>query len=174
MREKLFRALFKNLKDDMENLDFKTKNKILQNIKQDIFPEVDPFKFLPRLFLIHVLTTAFVMAICPQFGLGLLAQGHYGLTSLFMQVSHEFCQVACGAFLTLVSFSAIWFPLRVTEKEWLLSNKYLFAGVLLSITSGFFWMRAPDIHLLEFALWITGSLAALATATQLKSAYSAS
>lgn len=158
----------------MENFDLKTKNKILQNLKQDIFPEVNPFKFLPRLFLIHVLATAFVMAVCPQFGLGLFSQGHYGLTHLFMQVSHEFCQTACGAFLTLVSFSAIWFPLKVTEKEWLLSNKYIFAGILLSITSGFFWMQAPDIHLLEFALWITGSLAVLASATQLKSDYSVS
>lgn len=159
----------------MENFDFNTKNKILQNLKRDIFPEVNPFKFLPRLFFIHAAATAFVMAFCPQFGLGLFSQGHYGLTSLFMQVSHEFCQVACGAFLTLVSFSAIWFPLKVTEKEWLMSHKYIFAGILLSITSGFFWMQAPDIHLAEFALWIVGSLAALASATQLKSShYSAS
>lgn len=162
----------------MENFDldknFKSKNKILQNLKQDIFPEVNPFIFLPRLFLIHVLATAFVMAICPQFGLGLFSQGHYGLTHLFMQVSHEFCQIACGAFLTLVSFSVIWFPLKVTEKEWLMSHKYISAGILLSITSGFFWMQAPDIHLLEFALWVAGSLAVLASATQMKSSYSAS
>lgn len=158
----------------MDNFDLKTKNKILQNIKQDIFPEVIPFQFLPRLFLIHVFATAFAMAICPQFGLGLFRQGHYGLTGLFMQVSHEFCQMACGAFLTLVSFSAIWFPLKVTEKEWLLSNKYISAGILLSITSGFFWMQAPDIHLFELALWIVGSIAVLATATGLRSNYSAS
>lgn len=158
----------------MENFDFKTKNKILQNLKQGIFPEVNPFKFLPRLFFIHALATAFVMAVCPQFGLGLFSNGHYGLTTLFMSVSHEFCQMACGAFLTLISFSAIWFPLKVTEKEWLLSNKYIFAGILLSITSGFFWMRAPEIHLVEFALWAAGSLAVLAGASQMKSDYSAS
>lgn len=158
----------------MENFDSKTKNKILQNIKQDLFPEVNPFKFLPRLFLIHALVTAFVMAICPQFGLGLFRLGHYGLTSLFMQVSHEFCQLACGAFLTLMSASAIWLPLKVTEKEWLFSHKYIFAGILLSITSGFFWMSAPDIHLMEFALWITGSLVILTGATQVKTNYSAS
>lgn len=161
----------KNLNEDFQ---LKTKNKIFQNLKQDLFPEVDPFKFLPRLFFIHILATAFVMAVCPQFGLGLFSQGHYGLTAVFMQVSHEFCQLACGAFLTLVSFSVIWFPLKVTEKEWLLSNKYIFSGILLSITSGFFWMQAPEIHLVEFALWIAGSSAVLVGATQLKSDYSAS
>lgn len=159
----------------MENFDrdfqLKTKNKILQNLKQDIFPEVNPFKFLPRLFLIHTLATAFVMAFCPQFGLGLFSHGHYGLTSLFMQVSHEFCQMACGAFLTIVSFSAIWFPLKVTEKEWLFSHKYILAGILLSITSCFFWMQAPDIHLFEFALWVVGSLGVLSSTTQMKSNY---
>lgn len=150
------------------------KNKVLQNIKNDIFPEVKPFSFLPRLLLIHVFVTAAVMAICPQFGLGLFREGHYGLTGLFMQVSHEFCQLACGAFLTLASFSAIWFPLKITEKEWLMSNKYIFAGILLSITSGFFWMQAPDIHLVEFALWCAGSLAVLATASARSTDYSAS
>ena len=158
----------------MENFDSKTKNKILQNLKENIFPEVNPFKFLQRLFFIHALATAFVMTVCPQFGLGLFNNGHYGLTTLFMGVSHEFCQMACGAFLTLTSFSAIWFPLRVTDKEWLMSNKYIFAGILLSITSGFFWMRAPDIHLVEFALWVVGSLAVLVGATGFRSNYSAS
>lgn len=159
----------------MENFDLSTKNKILQSIKQDIFPDVNPFKFLPRLFLIHVLATAVVMTFCPQFGLGFFAQGHYGLTALFMQVSHEFCQLACGAFLTLASFSAIWFPLKVTEREWLFAHKYVFAGILLSITSGFFWMQAPDIHLTEFALWIAGCFVAftLAATTQMRSSGSA-
>lgn len=150
------------------------KNKIFQKIKQDIFPEVNPYRFLPRLFFIHLAATAFVMAICPQFGLGLFKLGHYGLTELFMQVSHEFCQMACGVFLTLVSLSAIWFPLKVTEKEWLYANKFIFAGILLSITSGFFWMSAPDIHLYEFALWTAGSLAAIAGTTLFQPTYSAS
>lgn len=158
----------------MENFDLSTKNKILQNIKKDLFPEVNPIKLITRLFTVHILATAFVMAVCPQFGLGLFSNGHYGLTGLFMQVSHEFCQAACGAFLTLTSALAIWLPLKITEKEWLYNHKYIFAGIMLSVTSGFFWMRAPEIYLLEFSLWAVGSLAVLATATQMKSAYSAS
>lgn len=157
----------------MENFDLSTKNKILQNIKKDLFPEVNPFKFLPRLLVIHMLATAFVMAICPQFGLGLFSNGHYGLTGLFMQVSHEFCQLACGAFLTSVSALAIWLPLKITEKEWLFANKFIFLGIIFSVTSGFFWMQAPDIHLIEFVLWIAGSLVALA-ATSLRSNHSVS
>lgn len=158
----------------MEDFNLKTKNKILQNIKQDLFPAVNPVSFLPRLFFIHVAATAFVMAVCPQFGLGLFSMGHYGLTNLFMQVSHEFCQAACGAFLTLTSGLAIWLPLKVTEKEWLFSHKYIFAGILLSITSGFFWMAAPDIHLLEFALWVIGSIVVLSATTLFRSDYSVS
>lgn len=146
----------------MENLELKTQNKILKNIKKDLFPEVDPFKFLPRLFLIHLFATAFVMAICPQFGLGLLTNGHYGLTHMFMQISVEFCHIACGAFLTLTSAAAIWLPLKITEKEWLMKNKVIFSGIILSVTSGYFWMQAPEIHIMEFSLWISGCLATLA------------
>jgi hypothetical protein len=158
----------------MEDFDLKTKNKILQNIKQDLFPEVNPMSFLPRLLLIHLAATAFVMSVCPQFGLGLFSTGHFGLTTLFMQVSHEFCQAACGAFLTLTSGLAIWLPLKITEREWLFSHKYVFSGILLSVTSGFFWMRAPEIHLLEFALWTVGSLLVLASTTLFQSDYSIS
>lgn len=155
-------------------MDLKSKNKILNNLKQDLFPEVDPIKFLPRLFLIHALATAFVMTICPQFGLGLFKNGHYGLTHLFMLISPEFCQMACGMFLTLTSALSIWLPLKITEKEWLLEHKYIFTGIIISITSGFFWMQAPEIHLLEFALWVCGSLVVLLGFTQLKTDYSAS
>lgn len=161
----------KNLNDSLQLC---TKNKIFQNIKKDLFPEVNPFKLLPRLLAIHMLATAFVMAICPQFGLGLFSNGHSGLTTLFMQVSHEFCQLACGAFLTSISALAIWLPLKITEKEWLFANKFIFLGIIFSVTSGFFWMQAPDIHLIEFSLWIAGSLAALAVTTGLRSDYSAS
>lgn len=158
----------------MENFDLKTKNKILQNIKTDLFPEVNPVKLLSRLLLMHIIATMFVLAICPQFGLGLFSNGHYGLTGLFMQVSHEFCQAACGAFLTLTSGLAIWLPLKITEKEWLFSHKYIFAGIVLSVTSGFFWMQAPEIHLLEFSIWIIGSLTVLTSATLFQSDYSIS
>lgn len=156
------------------DFDLSTKNKILQNLKKDLFPEVYPLSFLPRLLMVHILATAFVVAICPQFGLGLLANGHYGLTGLFMQVSHEFCQFACGAFLTLASGLALWLPLKITEKEWLYSHKFISAGIALSLTSAFFWMQAPEIHLLEFSLWIVGSLAVMVSATSFQQRYSAS
>jgi hypothetical protein len=155
----------------MENFN---KRKILQNIKENLFPEVNPYQLLLRLLFIHVLATAFVMAICPQFGLGLFSNGHYGLTGLFMKVSHEFCQMACGAFLTFTSGLSIWLSLKITEREWLFQHKFISIGLLLSLTSAFFWMQAPDVHLLEMALWICGSIIAITALTLPRADYSAS
>lgn len=139
-----------------------TQNKILLKIQSDLFPEVTPSRLISKIFGIHFLASLFVLAICPQFGLGLLSgvlgSGHYGLTGLFMSVSHEFCQLMCGLFLTSISAFSIYKSLKITEYEWLLQNKFILIGLLFSVTSSFFWMSAPQMHLIDFILWSTGSL----------------
>lgn len=139
-----------------------TKTSVLQKIQSDLFPEVTPSRLISKIFGIHVLASLFVLAICPQFGFGLfsgvLGNGHYGLTGLFMSVSHEFCQLMCGLFLTSISAFSIYTSLKITEYEWLLQNKFILIGLLFSVTSSFFWMSAPQMHLIDFILWSTGSL----------------
>ncbi len=139
-----------------------SQNKILLKIQSDLFPEVIPSRLISKIFGIHVLASLFVLAICPQFGLGLfsgvLGNGHYGLTGLFMSVSHEFCQLMCGLFLTSISAYSIYKSLKITEYEWLLQNKFILIGLLFSVTSSFFWMSAPQMHLIDFILWSAGSL----------------
>lgn len=132
--------------------------KILSKIQSDLFPDVKPSKLVAKIFGIHILASLFVLAICPQFGFGLFGIGHYGLTSLFMSVSHEFCQLMCGLFLTSVSAISIYKSLKITEYEWLLQNKFILIGLLFSMTSSFFWMSSPHMHFIDFILWATGSL----------------
>ena len=139
-----------------------SQNKILLKIQNDLFPEVKPSRLVTKIFGIHILASLFVLTICPQFGLGLLSglfgSSHYGLTRLFMSVSHEFCQLMCGLFLTSISAVSIYKSLKITEYEWLLQNKFILIGLLFSVTSSFFWMSAPQMHWIDFTLWATGSL----------------
>lgn len=137
------------------------KKQILQKIRTDLFPIVSPPQLVLKITTLHLLVTLFVLAICPQFGFGLLKNGHYGLTSIFMMVSHEFCQLMCGLFLTISSSLTIWYNLKITEKEWLKQNTFVSISLLFAITSGFFWMSAPQIHIMDFMIWTAGSLIAL-------------
>ncbi len=138
------------------------KTLILNKIQTDLFPHVIPSQLVAKIFGIHILASLFVLAVCPQFGLGLfsgvLGSGHYGLTGLFMSVSHEFCQLMCGLFLTSISAFSIYKSLKITEYEWLLQHKFILIGLLFSVTSSFFWMSAPQMHWIDFTLWATGSL----------------
>lgn len=139
-------------------MEFKNKNQILSKLKEDLFPMVYPPKLIFKIALIHLTSTALVMTFCPQFGLGLFQNGHYGLTSLFMMVSHEFCQFMCGLTLFSVSLLVVYKSLKVTELEWILSQKILASGLALTLTGSFFWMLAPHINLLFLSLWVAGAL----------------
>lgn len=143
---------------------------VFSKIKEDIFPEPQPIKIILKIATVHLLTTLLVLTFCPQFGLGLgfgsFKSGHYGLTGLFMAVSAEFCQLACGAFLLFTSGFVILLGLftesnpwsfKVTEREWFFSQKYLMASLILVLTGSFFVMKAPDVTLLNLVLWIIGA-----------------
>jgi len=137
---------------------FPHKQKVLKLLKNELFPEVSPLHLSIKVLLLHLISSFFVLLICPQFGFGILKNGHYGLTNLFMSVSHEFCMFACGALLTLSSSITIWSQLKITEKEYLLDNKWALNALLLVITSSFFWMFAPEIIIIDYAIWIAGTL----------------
>lgn len=139
-------------------MNFKNKKPILNKIKKDLFPEVHPSGLILKVAFIHLLSTAFVMSFCPQFGLGLFKNGHYGLTSIFMMVSHEFCQFMCGLTLFSVSVFSIHKNLKITEREWIFSQKNLLSGLALTLTGSFFWMLAPHINILFLLLWVAGAL----------------
>lgn len=139
-------------------MDFKNKNQILSKLKDDLFPVVHPSLLILKIASIHLTATALVMTFCPQFGLGLFKNGHYGLTSLFMMVSHEFCQFMCGLTLFSVSLLAIYKNLKITELEWIMTQKSTLAGLAVALTGSFFWMLAPHINLLFLSLWVAGAL----------------
>lgn len=139
-------------------MNFKNKKTIFNKIKNELFPEVHPLSLILKVALIHLLATAVVMSFCPQFGLGLFKNGHYGLTSVFMMVSHEFCQFMCGLTLFSVSVLSIYKNLKITEREWILSQKNLVSGLALALTGSFFWMLAPHINVLFLVLWVAGAL----------------
>ncbi len=139
---------------------------VFSKIQKDLFPEPQPLKIILKVATVHLFTTLFILTFCPQFGLGTFKDGHYGLTRVFMSVSHEFCQIACGAFLFFTSGSAIlWglftesnpWALKITEREWFFSQKYLMASLILVLTGSFFVMQAPDMTILNLVLWTIGA-----------------
>lgn len=138
--------------------DFIHKKQIYEKIKNELFPSVNPVNLILKIVFFHSLSTALVMSFCPQFGLGLFRKGHYGVTLLFMQVSHEFCQLMCGLTLFSLSFIVILLNLKMTEIEWLAQNKYFTFSVLLLLTSSVFWMWAPDLNMMNLILWSIGAL----------------
>lgn len=140
------------------NDQFQNQQKILKRIKMDLFPEVSFQKISFKILSLHLVACLFVLSICPQFGFGVFKNGHYGLTTLFMSVSHEFCMFACGILLTMISSALIWSQLKITEKEWILNHQLALNGLILIMTSSFFWMFAPEIILFDFFIWAAGSI----------------
>jgi len=149
------------------NDQFQNQQKVLNKIKLDLFPEVSFQKISFKILSLHLVACLFVLSICPQFGFGVFKNGHYGLTTLFMSVSHEFCMFACGVLLTTTSLTLIWSQLKITEKEWILNHRIASNGLLLLVTSSFFWMFSPEIILIDFSIWLAGSMFISVTASEL-------
>lgn len=153
-------------------MEFRNQKKILENIHNQLFPKVIAYQLILKLAFIQFIGFLFVLSICPQFGFGIFKNGHYGLTSLFMKVSDEFCQIMCGITLFSVSFLALKFNLKITEIEWLRKNKVLMTALVVSLMSQFFWMFAPEIYLEQFILWLIGALVSYIIFFELKHTYS--
>lgn len=137
------------------------KNEIWRKIESNLFPEVHPFGLILKIFILHSLTCLTVLLFCPQFGFGILKvlgmNSLFDMTTYFMKVSHEFCQIACGATLFISSTSVIFYQLKTTEKEWLIQQKLIVFSLLILLTGGLFIFIAPDITLLNIVLWVIGS-----------------
>lgn len=135
------------------------KNRIWTSIEDNLFPKVDPLKVVTKIFSLHLAVTFAVLLVCPQFGFSFF---HFiDLSKYFMKVSHEFCQIACGATLFLSSSLVIYHQLKMTEREWLWKQKFLVYSLLIVLTGSFFVATAPDITVLNVALWAAGSTAGL-------------
>lgn len=135
------------------------KNKIWNNIEDNLFPKVDPLKVITKVFSTHLVVTFAVLLVCPQFGFSFWS--FIDLSAYFMRVSHEFCQIACGATLFLSSSLVIYNRLKMTEREWLWKQKFLVYSLLIVFTGSFFVATAPDITVSNLVLWTAGSTAGL-------------
>jgi len=144
-----------------KNSDSNSVKNVWTKIQSDLFPVVNPLQLIGKITLIHLGLLSLILTVCPQFGFGLFKNGHYGLTSIFMQVSHEFCQLACGVLLFGSTAFALHLNLKITEKEWLVRNQMAFISLSLFLTSSLFWMIAPDIYLFSYVIWAAGGAASL-------------
>ena len=143
---------------ELKNSDSNSQKIVWTKIESDLFPVVDPFRLIGKISFIQMSMLILILSICPQFGLGIFKNGHYGLTSLFMLISHEFCQLACGGLLFTSTLLALHFNLKITEIEWLQKNKMVFSFMALALTSTLFWMFAPEIYLLTYIIWAAGAV----------------
>src|SRR5689334_8218154 len=67
-------------------------SKVLEKVCSDLNP--DFLKVFSKLAMIHFVMGAFVLLICPQFGIALF--DGMGLMTLFMRYGEVACSLACG------------------------------------------------------------------------------
>jgi hypothetical protein len=90
--------------------------KILAHVRHDL--RFSPTTILVKLGAIHTFTTAFVLYVCPQFGVSWGAPS-YTLLDVFMRLGHEACAALCGVTLIGMTFLMAAMLLKPQESFWL-------------------------------------------------------
>lgn len=130
--------------------------KILSEIKSRLNPDLK-ILFL-KLFAIHVTTAVATLSVCPQFGVAIF-RTNLNLMDVFMKISPQFCDLACGAFFTMVSILSALLILSRDELRALRHQQILTALTLTLSSIGFLIMLNPQMFVQFTFLWVVGCLA---------------
>ena len=128
---------------------------ILARVRMDLNPPV--IKVFSKLIVIHSLTAAVTLSICPQFGFRIFGEG-MGLMHVFMNLGPYGCMLACGAFFTGLSLLIAAMTLKAEEVRKIRSHRLLSLGALTLLSLGFFIMVDKEIVFSLAATWFTGSI----------------
>ncbi|MFA6238218.1 MAG: hypothetical protein WC635_12870 [Bacteriovorax sp.] len=139
----------------MNQIPEQLNQKILNEIKTRLNPDLK-ILFL-KLFFIHVSTAVVTLSICPQFGFALF-RTNINLMDVFMKISPQFCDFACGAFFTAASiFSALVILSR--DELRVLRSKQIYSTLMLALSSvGFLIMLNPQLFVQFTFLWLIGCI----------------
>lgn len=129
--------------------------KILNEIKSRLIPDLK-ILFL-KLFIIHLSTAVITLSICPQFGFAIF-RTNINLMDVFMKISPQFCDFACGAFFTMASIMSALVILSRDELR-MLKSKQLYSVLTLVLSSvGFLIMLNPQLFVEFTFLWLLGAI----------------
>ena len=130
--------------------------KILNDIKSRLNPDLKVL--FSKLLIIHLTTALVTMSICPQFGIAFF-RSNLNLMDVFMKISPQFCDLACGIFFTTMSILSALLVLSRDELRALRHRKIL-TSLLITLSSiGLLIMLSPQLFIEFTLLWIIGSLA---------------
>lgn len=137
----------------MNQIPNQLNEKILNEIKTRLNPDLK-ILFL-KLFAIHLVTAVVTLSICPQFGLAIF-RTNLNLMDIFMKISPQFCDLACGGFFTMTSMISALFILSRDELR-VLRHKRILAILTITLSSiGFLIMLNPQMFLEFTFLWLVG------------------
>lgn len=131
---------------------------INNSIKKQIKKELIYFKLNTILLmtLIHIVTGAFTIAICPQFHIHLI-KNFMGLLTLFMKFGPNVCSFLCGFLFLSLSLMVASVVLGTSSKLYLYRIRYykIFSLILASL---FVFKLLGNIHInLSLFIWISGA-----------------
>lgn len=127
--------------------------KITSAIESRINPALLPL-FL-KLFVIHITTAIVTLSICPQFGFAIV-RSNLDLMDLFMKISPQFCDFACGAFFTMCSMISALVILSRDELRVLRHKQILVTSMITLSSIGFLIMLNPQLFVQFTILWLIG------------------
>lgn len=124
--------------------------KVLGQIQQEL--RFSPGAVLLKLGLVHVLTTALVLYICPQFGVSWGASS-FSLMEAFMRFGHGVCAALCGVTLVGGTFLFAAMALNPQESFWLKQQMPWIPISLSLVTLILLAAAGAKGHHTEFVLW---------------------
>lgn len=139
----------------MNQIPNQINQKILNEIKSRLNPDLK-ILFL-KLFVIHLTTAVVTLSICPQFGFAFF-RTNLNMMDLFMKISPQFCDLACGAFFTTASVVSALVILSRDELR-VLRHKQILTTLMITLSSiGLLIMFNPQLFVQFTLLWLIGCL----------------
>jgi hypothetical protein len=130
-------------------------DKILNDIHEKLHPKIS--HLIAKVFVIHFMTAAITLSVCPQFGFKLFKLP-VNLMNTFMVFGMPVCNFLCGLFFTATSIGVASLVLKRDEVRSLKFQKTLLSLALILSSIGFFWIMNPQMFLEFSVLWLIGAL----------------
>ncbi len=126
---------------------------IKAQVKEQIYPNLN--FLLTRSLVVHLLTTLFVLVICPQLGIQ-LAHSPINFSHMLMMYGKEICDLFCGILFISLSLSSNFLIMTKDEFRYLRYNKWPFFGLILLSSFGLLFSLNTNLFYELTFYWILG------------------
>ena len=111
-----------------------------------------------QLFLVHLISSAFTLMACPQFGMRFIfADSSPSLMEFFMLAGHPACFFLCGAFYLGSTFFVSKYILQADSWLVIQRSRFVMTLTLALLSLGFFRMWGQALSFELTLLWILGA-----------------